>query len=189
MEGVVDLGSWFVGLTLLEVFYVVSAAVGGVILVVRLALMMMVGGDGGIDSMGGLDADADFNVVSVQGMSGFSVMFGLVGVALLRAGMSELASVAGAFLAGTVTMFAVAGLSKAMLHLQSSGNVDVADAVGAEGTVYLTIPPGGTGQAQIKVQNRLRTYDARGIASDPIATGTRVRVVEVKGDLLVVEKV
>jgi membrane protein implicated in regulation of membrane protease activity len=188
MEGVVDLGSWFAGLTLLELFYVIAAVVGGLLLLVRLA-MMMVGADGGIDGMGGLDADAGLHIMSVHGMSAFSAMFGLVGLAMLRAGMSELASVAGAFVGGAVTMFAVAGLSQAMLRLQSSGNVDVADAVGAEGIVYLTIPPGGTGQAQIRVQNRLRTYDARG-ASDsvPIATGTRVRVVEVKGDMLVVEK-
>jgi membrane protein implicated in regulation of membrane protease activity len=190
MPAILDLGSWFVGLTALEMFYVAAAALGGLVFLVRFVLMLVVG-DGSTD-FDGVEAieggDSSFQFLSVQGVSGLVVMFGLVGIALLRAGFSELASVVGAFVAGGLTMLVIAQLSRAMMRLQSSGNIDIHNAVGAEGRVYLAIPSGGIGSAQITIQNRLRTYDA--ICSTPAAleTGTRIRVIDVSGGALVVEK-
>jgi membrane protein implicated in regulation of membrane protease activity len=190
MPAVLDVGSWFLGLTALETFYVASAIIGGVVFLVRFVLLLV----GAADGADGLDvADADLGtdssvqLLSVQGLSGLLVMFGLVGIALLRAGFSEVGSVAGAFVAGGATLVAVAQMSRTMLRLQSSGNIDVRGAVGSEGTVYLAIPPGGVGSAQITIQNRLRTYDAVSKATTAIPTGTRIRVVDVSGGAVVVE--
>ena len=194
MPAIFDLGSWFFGLTVLEMYYVASAGIGGLVFLVRLVMMLFVGGsDVDLDAIdgvgsGGLGTDASFQLLSIQGLSGFFIMFGLVGIALLEADLSELASVLGAFVAGGLTMLAIAELSRMMLGLQSSGNIEITSAVGAEGTVYLTIPSEGVGSAQVTVQNRLRSYDAISKTHDALETGTRIRVVDVSGGALVVEK-
>ena len=186
MLGLLDIGTWFLTLTMLEMFYVLSASVGILVFLVRITLLFFIG-DGGVGLGGGIDADASFQVLSIQGLSGFFIMFGLVGIALLRSDLSELMSVVGAFLAGGGTILAVALLSRLMEQLQSSGNIDIANAVATEGKVYLTIPDKGAGRAQIRIQNRLRTYDAMSWNHEKIETGTRIRVVEVSGDTLIVE--
>ena len=93
----------------------------------------------------------------------------------------------GAFLAGSGTVVVVALLSSLMQTLQSSGNIDITSAVAKEGKVYLPIPEHGEGRAQIRIQNRLRTYDAMSKHHVTLETGTRIKVVEVSGDTLIVE--
>ena len=186
MLGLLDIGSWFLTLTTLEMFYVVSAGVGSLIFVVRVILLFFIGdGDAGLG--GGIDADASFQLLSIQGLSSFFIMFGLVGIALIRSDMTEFVSVVGAFVAGSATIVVVALLSSLMHQLQSSGNIDITSAVATEGKVYLTIPDQGAGRAQIRIQNRLRTYDAMSKHHVTLETGTRIKVVEVSGDTLIVE--
>jgi membrane-bound ClpP family serine protease len=76
-----------------------------------------------------------------------------------------------------------------MKNLQSSGTIDVQNAVGQEGTVYLTIPADGTGKAQVTVQDRLKVYEAVSEYGEEIPSGERIKVVKVvSGNILVVEK-
>ena len=90
MPGLFDIGSWFLGLTVLEMLYVVLAVLGGLVFLVRIVLLFFVGdGDGALDDVG-VDSDAGFQLLSIQGLSGFFVMFGLVGLGLIQAGVSEL---------------------------------------------------------------------------------------------------
>ena len=187
MLGLLDIGTWFLTLTALEMFYVVSAGVGGLVFLARLILLFFMGD--GDAALGGtaIDADASFQVLSIQSLSSFFIMFGLVGIALLRSDLSELISVVGAFLAGGGMVAMVALLTRQMQQLQSSGHIDISDAVAAEGSVYLTIPDTGTGRAQIRIQNRLRTYDAMSKNHARLETGTQVRVVGVTGNTLIVE--
>jgi membrane-bound ClpP family serine protease len=77
-----------------------------------------------------------------------------------------------------------------LLRLQSSGTLSMGQAVGAHGTVYLTIPADGAGKARVVVQNRLKIFDATSKYNEEISTGERIRVIEVaSGNILVVEKV
>ena len=89
MSGLFDIGAWFLGLSVLEMFYVASAGLGGVVFLIRIVLLFLVGdGDAALDDVG-MDSDAGFQLLSIQGLSGFFVMFGLVGLALTQAGFSE----------------------------------------------------------------------------------------------------
>ncbi len=187
MLGLLDIGAWFVTLSTLEMFYVVSAGVGSLIFLFRIILLFFIGDGGDAGLGGGIDADASFQLLSIQGLSSFFIMFGLIGIGLLRSDLSELVSVMGAFLAGSATIVVVALLSSLMQQLQSSGNIDITSAVAKEGKVYLTIPEHGEGRAQIRIQNRLRTYDAMSKHQVTLETGTRIKVVEVSGDTLIVE--
>ena len=66
--------------------------------------------------------------------------------------------------------------------LQSSGNLDVSRAVGATGTVYLTLRKGGVGKVTITVTNRLLTLDARSLEEGALETGTPIVVTRVIDD-------
>ncbi len=188
MQGSFDIVSWFLGLSVLEMFYVVSAVLGGLVFLVQIVLLFFVGdGDGALGDVG-VDSDTGFQLLSIQGLSSFFLMFGLVGLALIQAGVSELLTSVWALVAAGITILAVAQLSSLMLRLQSSGNIDLASTLGSEGTVYLTIPGDGIGRAQIRIRDRLRTYDARSKTKEELKTGTPIRVAEVKGNMLVVEE-
>jgi len=182
----------------LQLFFLVCAVVGGLLFLLRLVLAIFAGdghdlepgmevGDAG-DIIG--DSDATFRVLSVQGMLGFLLIFGLTGLTMsIQMEASHVVSVGVAFGAGFLTMLLLGWITLSLRGLDRSGNIRLDRAVGAEGTVYLTIPEGGTGQAQVNVQNRLRVIDALSEDKQEIETGTRVKVVRVVGDdTLVVER-
>ena len=194
------MGAFLRSLNGLETVFLACAALGFVLLVVRL-LMQFVGGDGGdadadvdvdvdVDVDAGMDADVSFRLLSLQGLTGFFLMFGLVGLALSKeSGAGHLGSLVGAFVAGLLTLVGMAKFMAYLKSFQSSGTVKFANAVGQEGSVYLTIPSDGTGKVQVSVQERLLTCDAVSIESDAVKTGERVRVVRITGgNVLVVER-
>ena len=82
-------------------------------------------------------------------------------------------------LGGVATTFVIARLFRAASGLQSSGNLDMSRAVGAAGTVYLTIRKERPGKVTITVTNRLLTLDARGIEEGVLETGTPIVVTRV----------
>lgn len=91
---------------------------------------------------------------------------------------------------GALLVIAVMFIFKWMSNMEESGNIDIHQAVGCQGNVYLTIPAQKSkeGKVQIAVQKAIREYDAI-TEGDTLPTGTPIRVVEVLNDnLLLVEK-
>jgi membrane protein implicated in regulation of membrane protease activity len=135
------------------------------------------------------DSDVGFQVISIQGITGLLMMFGLVGLMLSRGfNVWMPLSVGGALAAGFITLYAVARMMIWMKSMQSSGTINEKSAIGQEGEVYLTIPPGGVGKVHVTVQGRLMEYDAESNDDQEIKTGEQVRVVFIKGNNLIVEK-
>ena len=180
----------------LEMFFLACAIIGGFFVLVKL-IMQFVGSDThtgvGADTDIGVsaehvDSDVGFRVLSMHGLSAFFMMFGLVGLALYRQSqMGVIISILGAVAAGSASVWVIGKLFQGAARLQASGTLKTADAVGSTGTVYLTIPAGGTGRATINFQNRLREFDASEKNGAEVPTGTPIRVVEVKANLLIVE--
>jgi membrane protein implicated in regulation of membrane protease activity len=135
-------------------------------------------------------SDISFRLITFQGITGFFVMFGLVGFALLRQSkVGEETAIAGAILAGFVTLLAIGKLFSLMKSMQSSGTINVRNAIGQEGTVYLTIPAEGTGKVQVRVQDRLREFEAVSENKQEIKTGEQIKVLRVvSGNTLIVRK-
>ena len=184
------------GLTWIEIIYWASTIIGGTLFLLRV-MMMFIGGsvsDDTIDSAletGGEHADADisFKLISVQGLTSFFMMFGLVGLALLKAGLPVFVTVLGGMLAGLVTVAITGLIFTQMKRLQTEGTINIQNTVGTEGNVYLTIPKNGTGQVQIIAQGSLKIFDAVSSNKNVIATGEKVQVVGVAGgNTLIVEK-
>lgn len=191
-------------MTGLERLFVTCAAFGTILFIVRLVLMFLGGGgeEGAADTDGVADAethdfgdsefsdsDLSFRALSLQGITAFFMMFGLVGWALVRQGnVPPVLAIAGGTIAGLGTVWVMKKIFQVAGSLQSSGNIDLQNAVGQEGRVYLTIRNGQTGKVQIAVQGRLSILNAMTEGPDELKTGQGVRVVRVVADTLVVEK-
>lgn len=191
----------------LELVFLVSAVGGGTLFVLRMVMMVVGGLDFGdsdlpqdleIDAGDGLDFDLDHNAdfgmdgdidhpsteisfkfLSLQGLTAFFMMFGLVGLAIYRTEIWPIFAVGGGAIAGVFTVWVIGIIFALMGRLQSEGTMDVRNAVGQQGTVYLTIPESGSGQIQVVVQGGLQILDAVSSEQERIPTGEKVKVVGV----------
>ncbi len=194
----------------LENVYLFCALVGGTVLVVQTILLLVAGMDQGGDATdAGGDADAGvahdatldhhdvghaqshaaeslfLKWLSIKTVVAFLTFFGLAGLAGGRADWPPVVTLLVALGSGFAALFVVAWLMSSFSRLQSAGNVNLANAVGQTGKVYLRIPGslGGAGKVTVEVQGR--TVECRAItAAAEIPTGAPVRVVAVNGNLL-----
>lgn len=179
----------------LDHIFMGCAGFGGALFLVQMVLQFLGhdSSDGGISTDHDVSgtADVSFKLLSFQGLTAFFMMFGLVGLAMHRqSGAAPALSAGVGAAAGLLAVWVIGRLFSGLKKLQSSGTMDVRNAVGQEGEVYLTIPPGGTGQVRVRVQNQLRTMDAATSGGEPIKTGARVRVVSTSvAGVLMVEKI
>lgn len=189
------------GLPILETVYWFFAIVGGTLFILR-TLMMFIGGGFSDDALDvalessenvadshSTDGDASFKLLSLQGLTAFFMMFGLVGLALLNTDLPSFLSVLGGTVAGLITFGALSFIFSKMKLLQSEGTIQLKNSIGAEGNVYLKIPKNGTGQVQIVTQGALKVFDATSNNKQDLITGDKIRVVGVDGNTVVVEKV
>ncbi len=85
----------------------------------------------------------------------------------------------------------MAGAMVGMEKLQSNGAINIKNAIGKIGTVYLTIPPrrSGFGKVNVLVQERYAEYDAVTDGDEPIPTSAEIEVIGAVGaDKLVVKR-
>ncbi len=195
----------------LQIFYGVGI-VATVLLVLQLALTLLglggdhdlagdheVGlGDGPLDMAHtevGHDVSTDHTpgpgLLSLRTILAFFVGFGWGGAFLLRLGLPTWVAVLGALGIGGAFFLLVFWLMGLIYSLAESGTIDLRNAVGQTGTVYLPIPPrrSGQGQVQVRVQGRLRELPAMTDAAERLPTGTLVRVVAMlTSEVVLVEK-
>lgn len=150
-----------------------------------------------VDAHADIDADGDvhgsdasFRLLTLQGITAFFMMFGLVGLAMRKGsaqseGLAMLAAVGG----GGVALWIMAKITQMVMGLQSSGTLNLRNAIGQEGRVYLTIAEGQTGKVQVAVQGRLVELNAVGFDGKGFKTGETVWVTGIQsGNILVVDK-
>lgn len=185
-------GSAFSGL---ELFFIICAVIGGGLFIVRFVIQLFGGHDTDADLEVGhadvdhIDADVSFKLLTLQGLTAFFMMFGLVGFAMLREShASSGVALASALAAGTGTVWIIGRIFSSVKKLQSSGTMDNAGAIGEQGTVYLTIRTKGTGKVQVTMHGRPREFEAVAKDGAEIRTGERIKVLEVNNNVLVVEK-
>lgn len=186
----------FSDMNVFEIFFLICAFVGGFFVVVRL-VMQFVGAvddfdmdiDTDIDAEHS-DSDVGFKLLSMHSLTSFLMMFGLVGLALYRqSGVGFVPSILGATLGGFFSVWVIGRLFALFAGMQSSGTLQTAESVGSTGTVYMTIPEDGTGRVTINFKNRLREFDASTNGRVRLETGVMVKVVQVNGNILIVERV
>ena len=149
------------------------------------------GAQPGDDSASVQDAAA-FRLFSLRSVLAFLVVFGWVGIAMDAGTTPVYVTMLVAFVCGSAALYLTALLFFAIQKLQSSGNIQLSNAVGSSGEVYIPIPAsgGGTGKVNVLVQERWLECDAITPAGGVLKTGQPVRVTGVQGNsVLVVEPV
>lgn len=147
---------------------------------------------GDIDTDPGFGMDADFAIFSVRSIIAFFTFFGWTGVLVLNAGGDVLTALGFSFLSGTVAMLLVGYLIYLFSQLSEDGNINMENALLNTGEVYLTIPgeESGQGKIHITINNSFREVNAVTKNFTPLPTGSKIRVIEVIDDnLLLVEPI
>jgi hypothetical protein len=170
-------------------FFLYCAIGGGTLFLVQVVLSTLGMGDADLDfggqhggETGHTSADTAFKVLSLQGLTAFFGMFGLVGLALHdESHVHPALAVLGASVAGSLTTWLIARLFHAARKLETSGTLNLQKAVGATGTVYLRIAPDKPGKVTLSLHGRLIELDAI-CATQTLETGSEVRVERVLAD-------
>lgn len=136
---------------------------------------------------------ADFSIASmfsVQGVVTFLTVMGWVSIASISAGVIPTIGIILGCGFGLLTMYLVARLLFASRRLTENGTLNLRNAVGESGTVYIPVPAGGQGEGKMNLYLQGRYVEASCISfeSETLPTGATVRVTDVRNNLLVVEK-
>jgi len=189
--------AWFQALSGLEQAFATAALIGSIVFVFQLVMMLL--GVHGADAhapgmevshdVAHADSDTAFKVLSIQGLTAFVMMFGFAGFAMSRgSGFTALPSLAAAFAVGFAAMWLVAKTFSLFRRMQSSGTLNLSNAVGQTGRIYLGVKPGSPGKIEVAVQGRLQIFDAVGEGDEALPTDTRVVVLRVENQNLMVVK-
>ena len=135
--------------------------------------------------------DSGLHLFTLQGLVAFFAVFGWSGLLMLKSDVPSAASVALAIVFGFIAMVVIAYAMRAMMKLQSDGTLDIRNAMGKSGTVYLPVyeKRSAAGKVSILVQDRLVEMDAVTDGDEKIPTGAEVTVVGISnGNTLVVAR-
>ena len=211
---------FFTTMSAIEIIFSICAGIGSVFFILRAISVVFGfagsdGADGGaIEADGGADMsmlqDLDGNGIpdiletdalpvkyknrliefSLQNISAFLMMFGLIGLAMMKSsGFGAIPAVIAGFVGGVFMAWILTKVTRSLMKLTSSGNKVITTSIGKTGTVYLTIPANGTGQVQVEVSGSLETRDAVSADNEEIKSGTEIQVVSIKeGNILAVTK-
>lgn len=175
---------WYSALSSFEQVFWGIALIASVFFVFVLVTTLL-GGDADIE--GDVDAEIEgdtgigFQFFSFKNIVAFFTIFGWSGISFLEAGMSKGMVVLLAALCGLAMMFVMAFLLYQMRKMASSGTLQMKNAIGQIGSVYLTIGANRSriGKVQITVQGALRELEALTDENEAITTNTVVQVKEV----------
>lgn len=131
------------------------------------------------------------HLFTLQGIIAFFAVFGWSGLIMLKSGLPAAASMAIAIALGFVAMLVIALIFRGMLKLQQDGSMDIRNALGKSGTVYMRIPAhrAKNGKVSIVIQEQLMELGAVTDEAEPIPTGAEVTVIGISnGNMLIVRK-
>lgn len=176
--------AWWNQLQLAQQIFALIAIPSTLIMLIQTVMLLIGIGDG----EGDIDGDELFEggdglvLFSVRGVVSTLTVMGWAAVALLET-LSPALAISIAAVLGVATLFGTAYLMRAVARLQTSGNIDVENAVGKVATVYIPIPPKGTGVGKVTMtlQEKYCELSAVTLGAEKLSTGTLVRVVSVDG--------
>jgi hypothetical protein len=177
-----------------QVFWVITIPATVIFLV--LLVLTVLGSDADIDVDTDVDAGIDagdsipFQFLSLKNIVAFFAVFGWSGIGFVNAGLSSWLVILLATICGLLMMIAMAALFYFMSRLAESGTLNMKNAVGKLGEVYLIIPAkrNGMGKVQLNVQGSIRTLDAITDEPETIPTSSIIQVIDVIDDQILLVK-
>lgn len=211
------MNAWWEALSVLQRVLYCIAIPATLILILQTVMVIMGFGDGGSDfnpsDTSGLDLDlpediptADLpdmdiadgasgdigtlKLFTMQGAVAFLTTFSWVALVGIRGGLPETAAMLVGFACGAVMMYAVAKLLQLTARLAENGTFRLKSVIGEAAQVYVTVLPSGEngGKVTLKSSSRFAELDAITEGAEAIPTGSMVRIVDVRGDVVVVER-
>ena len=148
----------------------------------------------GMDTDGGMDVDVSadtatdgdsgpFLLFTFRNFINFLLGFGWSIISFEKAIENQFVLILVSAVIGVLLVMAVMAIFRFMSRMEQSGTINMANAVGCKGNVYLKIPgeKRGEGKVQISIQGAIREFDAL-TAGEELETGAPIRVVEVIND-------
>ena len=209
------MNAWWDSLTLMERILACIAVPATLMLVIQTILSLIgIGGEHDMD----YDSDNDINhdvghdvhaesshdghehnhehgneglkLFTLRGIVAFLAVSGWGALAISRSGHPWFTAMGLGFIMGLIAMLLVAAVLKLFVVMQSNGALDMDNAVGLDGTVYLTVPAEGQGKVSVILQERLSEFDAVSENGEEIKTGTEVTITGLTEDnrLIVIRK-
>ena len=178
----------------MEHVYWILALISTVLLLVIVATTFMGGGDADLDHVDtGVETDTGIGLqfFTFKNLVGFITMFAWSGLACMRSGLPNIVTVLISIVCGAAMMFVMAWLFKLINKQSESGTMQMKNAIGKVGEVYLTVGKSRSsmGKIQVEVQGSLRELEALTDEDSDLTQGNVVKVIEViSGDKLLVEK-
>lgn len=187
--------TFFEGMTSLEQTYWIIALIGSAAFLIIFILTFIGGGDADMEADAS-DFDADdggvgFQFFTFKNIVAFFTIFGWSGVTCIDNDLSTTATLIISTIAGLIMMVLTSLLFYWMHKLAESGTLQMKNAIGVIGEVYLPIGAERSkmGKVQIKVQGSLRELEAITDELEELKTGSMVKVTEVvSAEILLVEK-
>lgn len=192
-----DFPAWWNALQTIEKVYWLIAFPATLLFFIQLVITFIGGDvehdfDHSFDSDMGGDMGSDgLHPFTFKNMVAFFTLFSWSGLASIEGGFSLIITLLISTISGLLMMFIMAFLFYYISKFAHSGTLDMNNAIGLKGDVYLTIPAkkAGMGKVQITVQGQLRTLNAITEDIEDIKTGAVIEVDEiVNGNILVVHK-
>lgn len=133
---------------------------------------------------------SSLQLFTVQGIVAFLAVSGWVSIAALSSGLPSAGAIPLGLVAGFFAMYGIAKLVQISKRLTENGTIDFRNAIGENATVYIPIPPAGEGEGKVTLtlQGRFMECSAVSNEREMLKTGTAVRVTDLNGETLVVER-
>lgn len=133
---------------------------------------------------------ATLRLFTLQGIVAFLAVFGWVSIAAVSGGIPGVGAIVLGFVAGFFAMYGVAKLVQISGKLAENGTVDFRNAIGETAAVYIPIPPNGEGEGKVTLTLQGRFMECSAVSNEKelLKTGTIVRVTDLNGETLVVER-
>lgn len=149
-----------------------------------------INGDGIPDDVNDTPGEIGFRLLTFRGVIAFFVMFGWSGLVFLKCGINEVLSLVIAFVIGFAVMAGIAFTFRLLYRLQADGSINIKNALGVNGSVYLRVPAlrNGTGKVNVVVQGSYGEYEAITDEEKPLEFGEEITVVGVSGQNVLIVK-
>lgn len=134
--------------------------------------------------------DTSMHFFTLQTIVAFLTVFSWSSIVLVGSRVPSLAALPVGILLGIGTMALVAKMVQLSMRLAENGTVDLRNAIGESATVYIPCPPKnqGMGKITMTLQGQMMELGAFNEGEEMLKTGTKVVVVDVRGDDVIVEK-
>lgn len=127
---------------------------------------------------------------TLQGIMTFLCVFGWTGIICTSLGLHVAIAIIIALVLGFLAMLGVAKVLQLTRKLTQDGSLDVRRLLGEKGRVYIPIPANESGEGKVTIAAGERFIELSAVTDeqDTIPTGTQVRIIDVRGDVVAVEK-